>query len=77
MCARPLNHMSRPRNEPALGFAADARMSAEQVALLKTLAHAAYDVQAFDPNLSAEEAERRIATLLAKLELQGEPPHTQ
>lgn len=52
-------------------------MSAEQVALLKTLAHAAYDVQAFDPNLSAEEAERRIATLLAKLELQGEPPHTQ
>ena len=61
----------------ATGAPADARMTAEQVALLKTLAHAAYDIQAFDPNLTAAEAERRIATLLAKLELQGEPPHTQ
>lgn len=52
-------------------------MTAEQAAELKTLAHAAYDIEAFGPNLTQEEAARRIATLKAKLALQGEPPHTQ
>jgi hypothetical protein len=56
---------------------AGAPMTAEQAARLKTLAHAAYDFEAFRPTLTQAEAERRIATLQAKLKLQGEPPHTQ
>lgn len=62
---------------PTLSTWAGARMTAEQAAELKTLAHAAYDIEAFGPNLTQEEAARRIATLKAKLALQGEPPHTQ
>ncbi|MFN3657458.1 MAG: DUF3072 domain-containing protein [Pseudolabrys sp.] len=62
---------------PTLSTGAGARMTAEQAAELKTLAHAAYDFEAFGPNLTQEEARRRIATLRAKLALQGEPPHTQ
>ena len=63
--------------EPTLSTGANARMTAEQAAELKTLAHAAYDFEAFGPNLTEQEAARRIATLKAKLSLQGEPPHTQ
>lgn len=51
-------------------------MTADQAALLKQLAKDAYDIEAFRPNLTRAEAERRIATLSAKLKLQGEPPHT-
>ncbi len=64
------------RSEPTLSTGAGARMTAEQAALLKTLAHEAYDFEAFGPNLTQDEAARRIATLKAKLALQGEPPHT-
>lgn len=50
-------------------------MTADQAALLKQLAHDAFDLEAFSPHLTQNEAERRIATLQAKLKLQGEPPH--
>jgi hypothetical protein len=50
-------------------------MTAEQAATLKRLAEAAYELDAFKPNLSRAEAELRIA-ITAKLKLLGEPPHT-
>jgi len=53
------------------------RMTAEQAALLKQLAFDAYEPEAFKPDLSATEADRRIETLRAKLRLMSEPPHTQ
>ena len=52
-------------------------MSAEQAALLRQLAHDAYDFEACSPQLTRAEADRRIAALRAKIRLQGEPPHTQ
>ena len=51
-------------------------MTAEQAATLKRLAEAAYEREAFKPNLTRAEADVRIATLTAKLKLLGEPPHT-
>ncbi len=51
-------------------------MTMEQAKLLKQLAQQTYEPQAFKPNLTQAEAARRIATLRAKLELLGEPPHT-
>ncbi len=51
-------------------------MTSEQAKLLKYLAHQAYELEAFKSNLTQAEAARRIATLRAKLKLQGEPPHT-
>ncbi|HMF23087.1 MAG TPA: DUF3072 domain-containing protein [Pseudolabrys sp.] len=51
-------------------------MTAEQAALLQKIAFDAYEPDAFDPNLTKAEAERRIVTLKAKLKLIGEPPHT-
>src|ERR1044071_5675396 len=53
------------------------RMSAEQAALLRQLAFDAYEPDAFTPDLSAAEADRRIGVLRAKLRLMSEPPHTQ
>jgi hypothetical protein len=53
------------------------RMSAEQAALLRQIAFDAYEPEAFTPDLSAAEADRRIETLRAKLRLMSEPPHTQ
>jgi hypothetical protein len=50
-------------------------MTAEQAATLKRLAIAAYELDAFKPNLTRE-ADLRIAALTAKLKLLGEPPHT-
>jgi len=50
-------------------------MTAEQAAILKRLAHAAYEVDAFRPHLTRTEAELRIAMLKAKLKLLDEPPH--
>ena len=52
-------------------------MTAEQAALLRKLAFDAYESDAFRPNLTRAEAERRIDTLQAKLKLMSEPPHTQ
>jgi hypothetical protein len=51
-------------------------MTAEQTATLKRLAEAAYELDAFKPNLSRAEADVRIAMLTAKLKLLAEPPHT-
>jgi hypothetical protein len=56
---------------------ADAPMTAEQAALLKQLAHEAYDTEAYGPELTQKEAARRIAALQAKIKLQGNPPHTR
>jgi hypothetical protein len=42
-------------------------MTAEQAATLKRLAKAAYELDAFKPNLTRAEADLRIAALSAKL----------
>jgi hypothetical protein len=52
-------------------------MNAEQAALLRKLAFDAYEPEAFKPNLSQLEAERRIDVLRAKMKLISDPPHTQ
>jgi hypothetical protein len=57
-------------------MAAAQPMTAEQAATLKRLAQAAYELEAFQPNLTRAEADLRIAILTAKLKLLGEPPHT-
>ena len=44
-------------------------MTAEQAAKLKRLAQAAYDLDAFKPNLTCAEADLRIAALIAKLKV--------
>jgi hypothetical protein len=59
-----------------LNTGADAPMTEAQAVRLKQLAHDAYDLEAFSPQLTQTEAARRIATLEAKLKLQDEPPHT-
>jgi hypothetical protein len=51
-------------------------MTPEQAATLKELAKAAYELDAFKPNLRRAEAELRIAMLTAKLKLLDGPPHT-
>jgi hypothetical protein len=51
-------------------------MTPEQAATLKELAKAAYELDAFKPNLRCTEAEVRIAMLTAKLKLLDGPPHT-
>jgi hypothetical protein len=51
-------------------------MTAAQAATLKELAEAAYELDAFKPNLTRTEAEIRIAMLTAKLKLLDGPPHT-
>jgi hypothetical protein len=51
-------------------------MTAEQAATLKRLAQAAYELDAFKPNLTRAEADLRVATLAAKLKLLDGPPHT-
>jgi hypothetical protein len=55
---------------------AAAPMTAEQGALLKKLAHDAYELDAFSAQLTRGEAQGRIAALAAKLKLLDEPPHT-
>ena len=55
---------------------ADQPMTAEQAATLKRLAEAAYELDAFHPNLTRAEADLRIAMLTAKLKLLDAPPHT-
>ena len=51
-------------------------MTPEQAAKLKRFAEAAYELEAFQPNLTRAEADLRIAMLTAKLRLLDEPPHT-
>jgi len=51
-------------------------MTVAQAARLKVLAEDALEPEAFHPNLSQAEAERRINALAAKLRLQDGPPHT-
>ena len=51
-------------------------MTAEQAVTLKRLAEAAYELDAFKPNLTRAEADLRIAMLTAKLKLLDGPPHT-
>ena len=50
-------------------------MTAEQTATLKRLAEAAYELDAYKPNLTSAKADLRIAMLTAKLKLLDEPPH--
>jgi hypothetical protein len=57
-------------------IAAAQPMTAEQAATLKRLAQAAYELEAFQPNLTLAEADLRIVMLTAKLKLLDEPPHT-
>jgi DUF3072 family protein len=64
------------RIDPDLTTAMVELMTTEQAKLLKQLAQDTYEPEAFKPNLTQAEAARRIATLQAKLKLQGEPPHT-
>ena len=51
-------------------------MTGEQAEKLRRLAEAAYELDAFKSKLSRAEADRRIATLTAKLKLLDGPPHT-
>jgi hypothetical protein len=51
-------------------------MTAKQAAALKQLATDTFELEAFHPHLTQVEAQRRIATLTAKLALLDEPPHT-
>ena len=55
---------------------ADDLMTAEHAVTLKRLAQAAYELDAFKPNLTRTEADIRIAMLAAKLKLLDGPPHT-
>jgi hypothetical protein len=54
----------------------DRPMTAEQTATLKRLALAAYELDAFKPNLTRAEADLGIAAMAAKLKLLDGPPHT-
>jgi hypothetical protein len=66
---------------PTTGIASSKRnraklMTADQAARLKRLACDGFEPDAFKPNLTRDEAERRIAALSAKLKFLVEPPHT-
>ena len=54
----------------------DRPMTAVQEETLTTLAHVAYELDAFDPNLTHTQADERIAMLTAKLKRPFWPPHT-
>jgi Protein of unknown function (DUF3072) len=60
----------------ATAMANNQPMTPEQAATLKRLAQLAYELDAFKPNLTSAEADRRIAALNAKLKLLDGPPHT-
>ncbi len=51
-------------------------MTPEQAARLKVLAEQALELESFHPDLTADEATRRIAALEVKLRLMDGPPHT-
>jgi len=72
-----LSVMSGRRFPPELDpITANQPMTAEQAVTLRRLAEAAYELDAFKPNLTRAEADVRIAMLTAKLKLLDEPPHT-
>lgn len=54
----------------------DEPMTDDQSVQLKTLARRAYELDAYKPQITRAEAEKRIAMLRAKIKLLGEPPHT-
>jgi hypothetical protein len=54
----------------------DQPMTAEQAMLLEQIAFDAYEPEAFHPDLTQAEAERRIDMLKAKLKMMDGPPHT-
>ena len=64
---------SRRKPQP---MSTDELMTAAQAATLKRLAQAAYELNAFKPNLTRTEVDIRIAMLTAKLKLLDGPPHT-
>jgi hypothetical protein len=68
--------VNKRRPPPTLSTGTCERMTAGQAALLRRLAHDAYEPDAFGTQLTQTEAAKRIAMLEAKLKLQGEPPHT-
>jgi hypothetical protein len=70
------NLMPHRRFEELEAMTADQPMTAEQAATLKRLAEAAYELEAFQPNLTRAEADLRISMLTAKLKLLDGPPHT-
>jgi len=73
----PERHFPPPRSVEELdAMIANRPMTAEQAAKLKRLAEAAYELDAFKPSLTQDEADLRIAMLTAKLKLLDEPPHT-
>jgi Protein of unknown function (DUF3072) len=54
---------------PRLPGQVDAPMTPRQLATLRTLSAEAYQPKLFDRDLTAKEAERRIAVLKAEIEL--------
>jgi hypothetical protein len=73
----PVRHFLPPWSvEESNAMTANQLMTAEQAATLKGLAEAAYELDAFKPNLTRAEADVRIAMLTAKLKLLDAPPHT-
>ena len=73
----PERHFPPPRSVEELdAMIANRPMTAEQAATLKRLAQAAYQLEAFQPNLTRAEADLRISMLTAKLKLLDGPPHT-
>jgi hypothetical protein len=74
MAAKPKKLTRRPA--PILSTGPGARMTAQQSALLRKLAHDGYEPDAFSEQLTQAEAGKRIAMLQAKLRLLDEPPHT-
>lgn len=64
------------RRTPILSTGPGERMTAEQRALLRRLAHDSFEPEAFSDQLTQEEAVKRISMLQAKLKLLDEPPHT-
>jgi hypothetical protein len=65
--------MAWPEAKPVAG---NELMTVVQAATLKNLAQLAYELDAFKPNLTRAEADKRIAMLTAKLKLLDNPPHT-
>ena len=70
--AKPTKRPSAMKRQPANELS----MTADQAARLKQLSIDAYELDAFKEILTQAEAERRIATLSAKIKLLDEPPHT-
>ena len=63
-----------PWTEELDSVTANRPMTVEQAATLKRLAEAAYELEAFQRNLTRAEAD--LAMLTAKLKLLDGPPHT-